>query len=83
MSIPIAVHSLRTTPALESQYFPMAQIDVMRCASDGLDHDREFTSRWWDLNAAAKYMAFNVQTTVSQDWPALWSVPRPCWNELE
>jgi len=42
--------------------FPTAQIDVLRCISDGPDHDRELVNRCWDLTGlAAEYRAFNAQ----------------------
>lgn len=42
--------------------FPAAQIDVLRCTSDGLDHDRELVDRCWDLSGlAAEYDAFNAE----------------------
>jgi len=47
--------------ALTSE-FPTAQIDVLRCTSDGLDHDRELAGRCWDLTTlAAEYEAFTVE----------------------
>jgi phenylacetic acid degradation operon negative regulatory protein len=42
--------------------FPTAQIDVLRCTSDGQAHDRELASRCWDLSTlATEYEAFNEQ----------------------
>lgn len=42
--------------------FPTAQIDVLRCTSDGPDHDRELVNRCWDLTGlAAEYQAFNTE----------------------
>jgi len=47
---------------LASRDFSTAQIDVLRCTSDGLEHDRELVRRCWDLTAlAAEYEAFNVE----------------------
>jgi len=44
--------------------FPTAQIDVLRCTSDGLAHDRELVSRCWDLSRlAADYEAFNAENS--------------------
>jgi phenylacetic acid degradation operon negative regulatory protein len=42
--------------------FPTAQIDVLRCTSDGSDHDRQLVMRCWDLTSlAAEYKAFNAE----------------------
>lgn len=41
--------------------FPAAQADVLRCSSDGLDHDLELVRRCWDLtNLASEYDDFNA-----------------------